>query len=169
MECCAWVKGDRPLRRRWLARKRAERKPCQVQALAANPPYFKGLGSLFRRGVAGVCSPCPCGKTVWWVGMAHRGLGPQTPSCLQQDSPSTDADTQTSRAEHPEVSLCLHGRVRHGQGPWPLVSALCVSVSSVAHSAVPLSLLFCGDYRWLSHSFCVQLKHFIVLKNTERQ
>lgn len=34
------------------------------------------------RGVAGVCSPCPCGETVWWVGMAHRGLGPQTPSCL---------------------------------------------------------------------------------------
>lgn len=48
MECCAWVKGDRPLRRRWLARKRAERKPGRVQALAASPPYFKGLGSLFR-------------------------------------------------------------------------------------------------------------------------
>lgn len=48
MECSAWVKADRPLRRRWLARKRAERKPGRVQALAASPPYFKGLGSLFR-------------------------------------------------------------------------------------------------------------------------
>ena len=39
---------DRKLTYPLATRKRAERKPCQVQALAANPPYFKGLGSLFR-------------------------------------------------------------------------------------------------------------------------